>query len=112
MQKVLNAACSFAAQKYVAESDDLKTKSLPVEECIKYVMCQMTHKSITNKYFPSYLRLEIKKRKRHLRSNTENTSPLIEEGNGRTFAKVKKVSYNSVPKKSGKLKIITTSDII
>ena len=54
MQRVSNATCSFAAQKYAAESDDLKTKWLPVEECIKYVMCQMTHKSITNEYFPSY----------------------------------------------------------
>ena len=30
-----------------------KTKWLPVEEHIKYNICQMAHKSITDEYFPS-----------------------------------------------------------
>ena len=38
-----------------------------IEERIKYSICQMAHISITDKYFPAYLRLEMKKHILHLR---------------------------------------------
>ena len=51
MQKVLNVTCSFDVQKHATESDVLKTKWLPVKECIKFSICQMAHKSITDILF-------------------------------------------------------------
>ena len=73
MQKVLNVTCSFDVQKYATESDVLKTKWLPVKECIKFSICQMAHKSIIDKHFLSYLGLKIREHRHHLRNNLENT---------------------------------------
>ena len=68
-----------------------------IEERIKYSICQMAHISITDKYFPAYLRLEMKKHILHLRE--KNTGSLIEqEGMSRTFANNVKIIYNDLPK--------------
>lgn len=68
MQKC-NLQMQRIPQKYATESDILRTKWLPIEGRIKYSICQMAHLSITDKHFPAYLRLEMKKHILHLREN-------------------------------------------
>lgn len=81
MQKVFNVTCSFVVQQYAIELDGLRTEWLPVEECIKYSICQMVHKSIADKLFPSYLRLEIKKHSRHRKYGFVNRRTRYEQNN-------------------------------
>ena len=62
----------LAVKKYTTELNVSKTKWLPVEQLCKRNIRKMAHKTITEKHFPSYLTLEIKKHRRHLRNNIEH----------------------------------------
>ena len=90
MQKVLNVTCSFDVQKYATESDVLKTKWLPVKECIKFSICQMAHKSIIDKHFLSYLGLKIREQTSFEKQPRKYS---LIESIGRTFANDAKIIY-------------------
>ena len=74
---MLNAACSFVFSKFCTESDDIITNWMHIEERLKYAICQVAYKSLSDPQSPQYRKPNPKEERRVLRNNYDQTGALI-----------------------------------
>ena len=73
---MLNAVYSFILSKHSTKSDVTKAKLMPIEERLKYALCEVPNKSLKNPWYPKYCKLEPKV-KPVLQYNSEQTGTYI-----------------------------------
>ena len=72
MQRVQNAAYGSVLKTHININDIIKYKLLPKDEQIEHSFLKLSHKSIYEEFFPSYMKLQVKEYARTLRSNEQN----------------------------------------
>ena len=96
LQRVLNSAAAYVNGRYSNQEDVIKLLWLPAQERIRYSTLKFIHKSIYDKLFPQYLKVEPKKRSDKARDNHDNFKLKFYADNG-TFRGNAYSIFNDLP---------------
>ena len=96
---MLNTACSFIFSKFCNESDDIITNWMHIEERLKYAICQVACKSLSDPQSTKYRKPNLKEERRVLQNNYDQKRALINHiAKIRTLTQDVKMNHNVLPK--------------
>ena len=71
LQKVQTAAAGYVTSHFATSQDLVKLNWLPIQERIDWTIAKMTHNSLYNEQWPTYLKSSFVQPKRQLRATRE-----------------------------------------